>query len=60
MSSILGIGGNIPSATADFYDYNIENSVRFDGSSSVLTKTWGSAGTSDKKFAISVSIWRSS
>ena len=54
MSSILGIGGNIPSATADFYDYNIENSVRFDGSSSVLTKTWGSAGTSDKKFAISV------
>ncbi len=39
---------------ADFYEYQIANSIRFDGSSSVLTKTWGSAGTSDKKFAISV------
>ena len=39
---------------ADFYEYQIANSVRFDGSSSVLTKTWGSAGTNDDKWAISV------
>ena len=39
---------------ADFYEYQIANSIRFDGSSSVLTKTWGSAATNDDKWAISV------
>ena len=41
-------------AAGDFYEYQIANSCRFDGSSSVLTKTWGSAGTDDDKWAISV------
>ena len=36
------------------YDYQIANSVRFDGSTSVLNKTWGSAATNDNKMAISV------
>jgi len=40
--------------STDFYTYQIANSCRFDGSSSVLTKTWGADATSDDKFAISV------
>ena len=46
----------IPSAAAaaDFYSYQINQSCRFDGSSSVLTKTWGASATDDDKFAISV------
>ena len=41
-------------AAADFYSYQINQSCRFDGSSSVLTKTWGASATDDDKFAISV------
>jgi hypothetical protein len=39
---------------ADFYEYQIANSIRFDGSTSVLTKTWGSDATNNDKWAISV------
>ena len=39
---------------ADFYEYQIANSITFDGSTSVLTKTWGSDATNDDKWAISV------
>ena len=40
--------------STDFYSYQIANSIRFDGSSSVLTKTWGADATDNDKWAISV------
>ena len=41
------------------YDYQIANSARFDGTSSYLYKTWGTAPTSTTKKTISVWIKRS-
>ena len=54
-NNLMGAAAAAASAGGgEFYDYQIANSLRFDGSSSVLTKTWGSSATSDDKFAISV------
>ena len=37
----------------DFYDYQIANSVFFDGTSSKLTKSFSTAASTDDKVAIS-------
>ena len=41
-------------AAADFYDYQISKSARFDGSASYLNKTWGAEPSSTTQKTISV------
>ena len=53
---LVGASGN--QGGADFYEYQIENSVFFDGTSSKLTKSFSTAATSDDKAGISVWIKR--
>ena len=43
---------------ADFYDYQIANSVFLNGTSQSLRKTWGSAASDDNKKALSFWIKR--
>ena len=40
------------SGAAGFYEYQIEQSLFFDGTSSYLTKTWGQAASNDDKYAV--------
>ena len=47
------------SAAADFYDYQITRSLRFNGTDQALEKTWGASATNDDAKAISVWIKRS-
>jgi len=51
-ASLMGAAGG--AADGDFYTHQIANSCRFDGSTSQLTKTFGSEATTNDKFAISV------
>jgi hypothetical protein len=50
--ALMGAAGS-GGAADDFYDYQIANSARFDGSSTYLTRTAGSASTNSDKKAIS-------
>ena len=47
------------SAAADFYDYQITRSLRFNGTDQALEKTWSTAASNDDAKAISVWIKRS-
>ncbi len=59
-NNLMGAAAAAASAGGgDFYDYQIANSCRFDGSSSYLVKTWGSAPSSTTQKTISVWIKRS-
>ena len=48
-----------PAGGGDFYDYQISNSIRFNGTSQALEKTWGSAASDNNKKALSFWIKRS-
>jgi len=51
--ALMGAAGS-GGAAEDFYDYQIANSARFDGSSTYLTRTASGASTNSDKKAISV------
>ena len=58
MSSLFGIASNSPSGAASFYDETIDQSLRFDGSSSQLNITPSSTGNR-KTFTTSLWVKRS-
>ena len=59
MSGPIGSSQLMYATGGDFYEYQIEKSARFDGSSSYLNKTWGAAPSDDNKKTISVWLKRS-
>ena len=58
-NNLMGAAAAASAGGGDFYDYQITNSVRLNGTSQALEKTWGSAASNDDAKALSFWIKRS-